>query len=118
MWSAQSKYSLAQYRKLGPMIAIRPPGCIARAACQHVRDRVLVGQVLEEVRKEHAVEVLPGRSASMMSQVIIFTPADRGHALSDPVDSPALVGGHRGDELAAARGRIEHALGPPIRPWM
>jgi hypothetical protein len=76
---------------------------------QHGANRVLVRQVLEEVRHENAVEVLT-------RQLDVHDVADDHFhvgrfdvALPDEVDAPPVAGGHRRDELAAAGRRIEDA---------
>jgi hypothetical protein len=75
------------------------------------RDRVLVGQVLEEVRKEHAVEVAAGQVGVHDVGDDRFDPGGVRYPLVDWVDAPAFGGGHRGDELASASGRVKDALG-------
>src|SRR5262249_37570906 len=70
-------------------------------------DRLLVRQVLEEVRKEYAVEIIPREVGVHDVRDDHLHPGGLKVALPDEVDAPALGRGHRCDELAAARGRIQ-----------
>src|SRR6202034_2162582 len=74
------------------------------------RDRVLVGQVLEEVRKEYAVEVAAWQVGIHDVGDDRFDPAGVRYPLTHQVDAPPFGGGHRRDELASAGGRVKDAL--------
>jgi hypothetical protein len=79
---------------------------------------VLVGQVLEEIRKEHAVEVAVWQVGVHEVGGDRFDPGVVWYPLADPVDAPAFGGGHRGDELPAPGGRVKNAPGlahPAVR---
>jgi hypothetical protein len=75
---------------------------------EHGSDRVLVRQVLEEVRKEYAVEVILRQVGVHDVRDDHLHPGGLKVALPDEVDAPALGRRDRCDELAAARGRIQH----------
>jgi hypothetical protein len=81
-------------------------------ALEEAGDLLLVGQVLEEVRDPHGVEVRLGQLVA--HGVPHHHPDPLGRpalVVGHQVQRPSLTGGHGVDELAPSRRRIQPALG-------
>jgi hypothetical protein len=74
------------------------------------RDRVLVGQVLEEVGDPYAVEVVLGQVGVHDVGDDHLDAVGLEVGLLDHVDGPALARRDGADELPAASRGVEHAL--------